>query len=295
MMYPYALPAYRLKRKVVIHVREHWPEKEHSFQFKIAQRIIQNYSDRIIGINEASAEMIGISKKTQIIYDWIDFENRNEKIDFERIFGGDFKTLKIFLFLGGTIWIKGALEVVDVFSNQISSKQARLLVVGTDKKEIDYSGAKGEVRKMLAHLHYYRYSDKVKLLAQKDERVVFITSTYQIKSLIEQSFCLVSFFTIPHANLPIAEATWLGKPSISADTPEAREYSDDGKAALLFNLKNIEEFKERMIFALENEELVNNNAQEGSLNIRKKFDPVRNSELLNNVYKDLIKKNIEYV
>ena len=295
MMYPYALPAYKLGKKVVVHVREHWPKGEHMIQFKIARRFIEKYSNKIIAINGTSAEIIGIPHKTEVVYNWVDFDDRNKNIDLNKLFGEDVKSLKIILFLGGTQRIKGALEVVDVFSNQIHNKEARLLFVGCDKKEIDIQGFKGIIKNILHFFNYYTYSDKIKLIAQKDDRIIFLPSTNQVKSLIEQSYCVVSFFTIPHANSPIAEATWLGKPSIAVDTPEAKDYSDNGKAALLFNMNNKEEFKSKIIFALENEKLINYNAIDGMRNIQEKFDPAINSKLQNTIYMDLIKSSNKVV
>lgn len=288
MLYPYLYIAHRLKKKTVIHIREHWPQKEHRFQFKLAQNIIKRYSDRIIAINEFSAGLIGDNDKTKIIYDWIDFSERDEKINFVELFGKDFKSLKIFLFLGGTMRIKGALDVVDVFSNQILSKDVRLLLVGCDNKEVEYNGFKGKIAKVLSRINYNTYSNKVKLLAQKDDRIVFIPTTYQVKSLIEQSFCLVSFFTIPHANLAIAESTWLGKLSIAADTPEAKEYTADGKAALLFKMNDKEEFRTKVLYALEHDNFNGENQMIGQSIIRKKFDPDRNAKSLNDIYQDML-------
>lgn len=287
MMYPYLFSVYILGKKSVIHIREHWPVNEHRFQFKLAQKVICRLSDRIIAINNTSANLIGLTDKTQVIYDWIDFENRDQKVDFVELFGKNVDKLKIFLFLGGTIWLKGALEVVDVFSSKILSKDARLLVVGSDTKDLDFVGIRGFGKKILGSLNYHTYTHKVKLLSQKDDRIIFIPSTYQVKSLIEQSFCVVSFFTIPHANLPIAESTWLGKPSISAYTPEAVEYAANCPAALLFEMCNKEDFEAKMIYALDNSKLINNQALDGKREIREMFDPIRNSELLNQLYKNL--------
>lgn len=288
MMYPYLYIAHGLRKKVVIHIREHWPQNEHRGQLKFAQKTIKKYSDKIIAINEFSSRLIGDIDKTQVIYDWIDFENRDEKIDFVKLFGEDFKSLKIFLFLGGTMQIKGALEVVDVFFNQILSPNARLLLVGCENKEVEYNGFKGSIKKVLGKFNYNTYSNKVKLLAQKDNRIVFIPTTYQVKSLIEQSFCVVSFFTIPHANLAIAESTWLGKLSIAADTHEAKEYTADGKAALLFEINNKEGLKTEILFALEHEGFNIANQIIGKSIIRDKFDPVRNAKLLNKLYEDML-------
>jgi len=288
MMYPYLIPSSQLKKKVIIHIREHWPKDEHKFQLLIARKIIKKYSTKIIAINEFSANMIGSCKKTHIIYDWIDFENRDENVDLSKLFGENYKSYKIFLFLGGTHTIKGSLEVVDTFSTKILDKDVRLLLVGCDKKGLDYTGIKGQIKRYLSFFNIYTYIHQVKITALKDNRIVFIPSTYQVKSLIEQCYCVVSFFTIPHANLLIAESIWLGKPSISIDTPEAKEYSNDGKATLLFKMNNKVEFEKAILFSLENEKLINDNAISGMKYIQYKFDPIRNSVLLNKIYSDII-------
>jgi glycosyltransferase involved in cell wall biosynthesis len=98
---------------------------------------------------------------------------------------------------------------------------------------------------------------------------------------------VVSFFTIPHANLSLAEAVFLGKPSIAARTPEALEYSNNGESALLFEMNNKKDFKEKIMFALENKELINCRAQEGMMKIKDLFDPIRNSNSLNKLYYNL--------
>lgn len=287
MMYPYALPAHKLGKKVIIHMREHWPSNQHQIQFKIAQRMIDKYSNKIIAINKTSAEVIGLPQKTQIIYDWIDFDKRDEFINFKKLFGNDFKSLKIFLFVGGLQKIKGALEVIQIFYEQIHEKNARLLFVGCNEKCYDNRGYKAKIKALLRIMGLPVYSDKIKSIAQKDDRIVLIPSTYQIKSLIEQAFCLVSFPTIPHANLPIAEAIWLGKPIISADTPEAQEYSNNGESAILFKMNNKDEFKKALTYALENDTQIEESAKNGSKNIQLMFDSKRNSNLLNDAYKRL--------
>jgi glycosyltransferase involved in cell wall biosynthesis len=289
MMYPYLILAHKLGKKSIIHVRENWPINEHKFQFKLAQSVMKKYADRIIAINEFAAKMIGVPNKTIIIYDWIDFQSRNKQTDFVNLFGEDAKSLKVFLFLGGTIWLKGALDVVDVFSSQVLTENVRLLLVGCDNKELDFHGCRGFIKKIFNYFNYNTYSNKVKLIAQRDDRIVFLPATYQVKSLMEQSFCLVSSFTIPHANLSLAESVWLGKPAIAAYTPEAKEYCNDGNAALLFEMNNKEQLKEKILFSLENEKFVSDNAINGMKIIQYKFDPLRNSLLLNNIYVDLIK------
>lgn len=289
MMYPYAIPAKKAKKKVIIHMREHWPKNQNQIQFNFAKKIIDKYSDKIIAINKTSSAILGLPNKTEIIYDWIDFENRNEYVDFNLLFGANFKSLKIFLFLGGMQIIKGAHEVVQVFSENISDKNARLLFVGCEGKSYENSSSfKGKIKTILRCIKLSVFSDKIKRMAQKDDRIVFIPTTNQVKSLIEQSNYLISFPTIPHAILPIAEAVYLGKPVISAKTPEAREYSNDGKSAVLFEMNNKEDFQEAIRYAIENESKLIELANTGSKIIQSTFDPIKNSLLLNNLYRKLL-------
>lgn len=55
-----------------------------------------------------------------------------------------------------------------------------------------------------------------------------------LSHIIQQCYCNLSYFTIPHANLALAEAQIMGCPSIAADNEEAREYSLNGQLSLLF-------------------------------------------------------------
>lgn len=287
MMYPYAIPAFKLKRKVIIHIREHWPINEHSFQFKFAKKIIDKYTDLIISINKTSAEIINLPNKTEIIYDWIDFKGREKFIDFKDIFGNNHESLKVFLFLGGMQKIKGSLQIVKTFSKNIKSKDARLLFVGSDSKLIVYKGIKGAIKKILHLFRYFTYSDTVKKIALQDDRIVFIPPTNQVKSLFEQSYCTLVFPTIPHAIIPIAESIYLGKPIISAETPEAIEYSNEGKGAFLFKINDEEDFAKELLHVSRNKEKIYNRTRKNSDFVREMFSKEKNSSKLNQIYSEL--------
>ena len=291
LMYPYLRIVKRLNKKGVIHIREFWPNEEHQFQFSVLNKRIQKYADKIIAINESSAKMIGKSAKVHIVFDWVNFKNRSEKIDFETLFGKDYKALKIFTFLGGTNWIKGGLEIVEAFSNPSLPDNIRLLLVGSNKEEVKLFGMTGIIKKILAYFNYYRYSDQVIDAAKKNSKVVLMPKTNHIKSLLEQSYSLISYYTVPHANLPLAEACWLGVPAIAAETLEAKEYSNDGKSALLFKMNDKEDFKNKISFAIVNGELIKANATNGMASIQKKFNPIINSNLIKAIYSNLIIAN----
>lgn len=294
MLYPYLRPASQLKIKTVVHMRENWPKGEHQIQFKLAKWFINKYADKIVAINQTSADILGLPDKTEIIHDYISFDGRSNNYDFKKLLGNDYQTLKIFSFFGGTNWQKGALQVVETFANKILDEDVRLLVVGGINKNIAFSGFWGRVKKMLSEIDYYRYGDKVKYIAQNDERIVFIPGTYHVKSIIEQSQCIVSFFSIPHANLTMAEASCLGIPSIAANTPEVMEYCNNGKSALLFKMNNKKDFEEKIKYFLQNKELIDSTTQAGMAITKTMFDPELNGSLLNNVYENL-EANIETI
>jgi glycosyltransferase involved in cell wall biosynthesis len=288
MMYPYVFPARKLDRKVVVHVREHWPKGENIFQFKLARRLIVDFSNKIVAINKESADMIACPEKTVIVYDWIDFSNRQELIDLSSRLGANDDKVKTLLYLGGFQKIKGALEVVNMFSKRLRQDDLRLLFVGSDDKRFETKGFRAIIKAVLRMYGMPVYSDKVRELAQKDDRIVFIAANNNVKSLLDQSFCLVSFFTKPHANLAVAEAAWLGVPSVAARTPESVEYcAEDNNSSLLFEINNENEFVKALVYAIENEDEIYANAYEKIPEIRRKFDSNRNSTLLNEAYREL--------
>jgi len=290
MMYPYAIPAHKLKRKVIIHMREHWPVKENVLQLNFAKKIIEKYTDLIIAINKTSAGILNLPHKTQIIYDWIDFNERDRFIDFKTIFGKEYKKLKVFLFLGGIQRTKGALQVVKVFQENLKGKDARLLFVGCDSKQIIYTGWKGILKKALHFFNYFTYSDKIKKILQKDDRIMCIATTNQVKSLFEQAYCTVVFPTIPHAIIPIVESIYLGKPILSANTPEALEYSNQGKGAILFKMNDEKKFIDELTYVYENKEEVYERASENTSFVKDLFSLETNRRKLNKIYNKLLEE-----
>lgn len=288
MMYFYTIPAKKLGKKVIIHAREHWPIDENKFQLKYAQKIIRKNTDLIIAINNTSASVINIPEKTKIIYDWIDFKKRDSFIDFKILFGNDYNKLKVFLFLGGISKIKGLMEITNAFKDNLLGHDTRLLIVGCDSKEISFKGVRGKIKKILHLFKYFSFSDKFKMIAQKNENIVCIPSTIQVKSLIEQSYCTIAYPTIPHAILPIAESIFLGKPVLSANTPEALEYSDDGNGANLFEINNNVDFIKKLTYVYENEKDIYAKAVGSQNTIKNKFSMHKNTEKLNKLYKKLL-------
>lgn len=268
--------------KTVIHIREHWPESEHRWQLERLRKYVREYADSVVAINTYSANLVpGLKHKPTIIYDWIDFSDRYEERPFDTIFHEDCSDKKVFLFTGGYMEIKGALEVVDSFTRIVTDKNARLLILGTKQPE-KYKGVIGKVKQVLVKLGYKTYTSKVHDLIMRDKRIVCINPTYKIKHIYQQAYCMLSFFTIPHANLALAECILLGTPCITAQTEESEEYSCNGTLAHMVQFGSIDELQ---ISLSDNDNIVTTlreNLRNSSNEISLMFDKERNISILKN-------------
>ena len=283
MLYPYLRVAKNNGCRTIIHVREHWPQNEHQIQFAIARKNICKYADHLIAINNYSSSMFPECEyKSSIIYDWIDFSERYRQVDFNELFGEDASNLKVMLFTGGCSEIKGSLEVVQAFSKNIKGSNYRLLIMGAN---FDNPTSKilafEEKIKMAIGLIPYRI--RLKRAIEKDSRILVIPPTYQIVDYIRKSYCMLSYFTIPHANLALAEAAMLGLVTIAAKTEESMEYTNGGKGAILFEFNNIEDFISKIHYTIINYDIIKYRVKENSSVITQLFEPSRNIMLLNKI------------
>ena len=261
MLYPYLKVAKQIGVKTIIHIREHWPLNEHRYQLHRLQDNIRKYSDRIVAINEYSAKMVaGPNNTVQVVYDWVDFTNRIKEYNLNEIFGEDVSGLKIYLYTGGMQAIKGCREVLKVFSS-IKDDKSRLLALG-----VDYS--QREIANIL----------------NNDKRIVPFPYVYEIKNLLEKCYCVLSYFTIPHANLAMAEAIILKTPVIAARTEESEEYSNGGELAILFEINNINEFRKAIEHFPEQRDILKCQLNRKSAVIATKFNKERNAQL----FRDLL-------
>lgn len=288
MLYPYLKVSKELGIKSIIHVREHWPLDEHRFQLKYARKVVKECADEIVAINQYSSKIFPYPKAT-IVYDWIDMTSRYAPFNMQDIFGPKYKDYHIYLFTGGDSAIKGALPVIKGFSKYLKSENDRLLILGDKYTNPQINSLKTKI-KFLLHKLRIRSFYEVELYhaVSIDNRIKFIPPTYYISSILEQSYCNLSFFTIPHANLAMAESMIMGLPTIAAKTEEAIEYSLNGKLASLFEINNTSEFKERLQeLPLIRENLVKNIKENKNI-ISAMFDKKRNVEKIDTLINRLL-------
>lgn len=272
--------------KTVVHVREHWPLNEHKQQLEWARNCVYQYADKMIAINHYSASMFP-KKEATIVYDWIDMEGRYKPIPMSEIFGEDMTGKKVFLYTGGMQRIKGAYEVVKAFSETVKAPDYRLLVMGFTK-ELSVKGMVGKIKMLMYRLAIPTYEYKVKMQIRKDCRIACMNGVYEIKDIVEQAHGMLSYFTIPHANLAMAESIILGTPVVAARTEEAEEYSLDGKLASLFEMNNMTAFMQAIRdFMADDSQLRKAMTKEEREKVATMFSKERNIAVLNKTLSEL--------
>lgn len=283
MLYPYLKAAKDSDCKTIIHIREHWQEGEHSYQRNRALSHIAKYADEIIAINRYSANMIiPYGRQATIVYDWIDMDSRYESIPFDSVFGENMADKKVYLYLGGMQEIKGPLEVLYAFSHYIKDENSRLLVLGI-KSSYSSLGFKGVIKNLLNLFGIKTYSQKVLSLVQNDSRIKCIPGNYNITHLYEQVYCVLSYFTIPHANLALAESVICNTVNVAARTDESLEYSAEGELALLFKENDFGDFLDAIDSLEQKHAQVKDMLARKSQLIKFMFDPQSNILRLNKI------------
>lgn len=281
MLYPYLRPAKECGCKTIIHIREHWPEGEHSWQRKTALEHIAKYADEIIAINRYSASMVvPYERKATVVYDWIDMSSRYQEMPLNEIFNEDMSNKKTFLYMGGLQEIKGAYEVLLAFTKHLTNKDYRLLALGINPN-FKTGGVRGLIKRVLKSLGKTQYSDKVIELVNSDSRIKCIPGVYNIRHLYEQAYCIVSYFTIPHANLALAESVICNTMNVAAQTDESLEYSNEGEMALLYKENDFNDFVAKLTsMPVLREEYLEKMENRSNI-VEVMFNPKRNINILN--------------
>lgn len=289
MLYPYLKPAKEAGYKTVIHIREHWPINEHRKQLRRLQSYIQKYADHIVAINQFAAKQVPyIENRTTIVYDWIDFTDRYKAIPMSEIFKEDLADKKVLLFTGGRASNKGAKEVAELFSKYLKDDKLRLLVLGNS---IQHFGKSWRERiKMWLSDKGVRvfYGYELNNIIKSDKRIVCIPNLYEIKHLLDQCACLVSYFTIPHANLALAESIINKTIVVAAETEESLEYSLNGDLACLFKMNDAKGFVKAVKLALTQADSMKKKLDEKSYIVKDMFDKEQNVSTLCSVYEMLL-------
>lgn len=140
---------------------------------------------------------------------------------------------------------------------------------------------KKSLKKILSLFGRKDYSEEVGKILRADNRIKCIPGIYNIRHLYEQAYCVISYYTIPHANLALAESIICHTLNVAAKTDESMEYSLEGELSILYEENNFQDFvnKLRSVEERRNEYLIKMDAKAGFS--EDMFNPSKNINVLN--------------
>jgi glycosyltransferase involved in cell wall biosynthesis len=200
----WALPAKKLNKSVIIHIREPLAKGFFGFRKNIIRDNIDKNCNQIIAISKDNALRIGIKNKTTIIYDPVVYKDRNTSSS--TVLSNP--KLKYFLYLGGMQRIKGFEQLVK--SLPYLNEDIRIYFLGGN-----FVSSKNKFIKLLSLIDpfMWRINSLINRL-NKSEKIIKIGLVDNIFNYYSTSLGLISPFSKPHASLPVLEAFSVGKPVI---------------------------------------------------------------------------------
>lgn len=212
----WAWSAKKLKKKVVLHVREPIARRMYGVFHKLIRAQIDNNCDWVIAITRDNAHRLGLEKKTSVVYDPVVIRTGNDAtLDLCENF-------KYFVYMGGGSRIKGYEDMAE--SLQYLNEDVRILWLG-DEPSRPRTRARHLVRFLLDAS--YRKSSRLADVVENSNRVIKLGLIDNVDTILRCSLALICPFLKPHAALPILEAFSTSRPVIVSNIEGMRELVDE--------------------------------------------------------------------
>ena len=211
------LKAARKKSKVVIHIREPFRKGKFDILHYYFRYLINRYASHIIAISVDNAKRINIPNKTDVIYDYCNFDNSEPSLN-------SYASKKV-LYLGGTSKSKGFYTLV----NALDYLNEDIIVYFCGKYVITAppSNLINLIKYYLSNAHKRNKAiNKIKL----NSNFKILGMIYNVQEYLDEVCCLVSPFLVPHFSCPVIEAHLKRKPAIGTDV--------EGMEEIILNHKN---------------------------------------------------------
>lgn len=291
---PVGISAKRNGLKVVWHIREPLRKGWFGIRRNLVRKIILKNADKIIAISKFDASKLGPNNKTEVIYNYVDFNKFDKNID-TSLFEGEMgfpTSTKAITTLGGTIHSKGA----DVFikaANIVCQKydDVVFLIAGYGLKEkIGLSGRLKIIIKKFIGADYDKAHVCQSLIEEYNlsKKVIFLGLRNDIPQVLARSEMLVWPATVSHFARPIIEAGAMCKPSVATDFPSSREVIVENESGVFFPNKNHIILAEKICQLLENKPASDAMGLKAYDIAIQNFNAIINSKKIINIYNQLV-------
>ena len=269
-----AVKKYNSNIPIVCHVRE---QLLPGFWGDILRNNVNNYVDRFIAIEKYDAQTLKTSKKTDIIYNFIDFKTYNENIK-SNILRKELninENEKILLYLARISPGNGAYEMLISLENFIKkNKDIHICLVGAEYEIM------------------CDYLKKVLNFSEKNKNVHVLPFRNDVPNIIASSDLLIAPFTEPHFARSVIEAAAMGVPSIVSNVGGLDELVVDKKTGVIYNTQNHGELEEKIKEIINDEAMLKQLSKNAIEYAHKNFDSKINSNRTFKVYEELLKKRV---
>lgn len=260
------------KSKVIIHIQEPFRKGKLDILYVFLKKQLIKYADHIIAISKDNAKRININIENKITIIPNFFYLPKNAVNPDSYFS------KKFLYLGGSMKIKGFYTLVDAL-NYIE-KDIKFIFCGyyeyNKKKHLNFN-------KIIKQFNSF---EKLK----NNKNVKIIGLIYNTDDLFEEICCLVSPFLKPHFSRPIIEAYLNKKPVIATNVDGMEEIVFNGITGLLVPVNNPIKLAEAINFLANNPLLAKELGENGYQFAIKHFSN-ENIKKIEDIYEKLIYKN----
>ena len=255
----WAVAAKLLSIPVIVHIREPIAKNHFRIGKFFLRQIYKHCTKKIIAISYDNAKRLNVLNKTEVIYNFVDFnyfdKTLKPKIQNEKT--------KFVLYLGGQSRRKGFENVVN--SLQYLDKNITVLFAG-----YYYDSSKND------NLHL------IKMRTSHNAKEVGLIEN--IPQYLADSFLLISTFSIPHFSRPIIEAGAMAKPVIATMLEGIEEMVIDGETGILVKPGNPEMLANAINKICDDEILARKLGEAGYQRAKQLFNAEKNAEATFKLY-----------
>jgi glycosyltransferase involved in cell wall biosynthesis len=266
LLFPAAIAAKMLKKKIVWHLREQIHDGNWGFRKQFIRFLFKRLPDEIIAISKTNASVLNIPK-AKIVYNSVDLKVFSDSVDvkaFKARF--DVPNARIISFLGGKILSKGAPIFIQTAA-QITRKYPDLIFIIAGEIRVDNPNSRNKVEREV----YFILKKNPKLI----KNLIFTGIIENVAPLLALSTIVTWPATVPHFARPIMEAMVMGKPVVACNFSSTSEILTHNQDGLLVAPK-AEEFEKGICYLLENKKKALKMGEYGRVKAIKLFDNNKN-------------------
>ncbi len=248
----------------------------------LVSEIIKWSSSKIIHISETGKKSIGDNKKSEVIYNYLDFNKfkKNEasqKLQTELNLPPD---TKIIIMLGGIVHSKGADVLIEAIPGIIKNHtNVHFVFAGyPPKKESNQTNKKDIGTKCLQLINDLNV----------EKYVTFAGLRNDIPNLLASSNILVWPATVPHFSRPIIEAQAMGVPAVATNFEVTKEVIIEGETGLTFENGNSKDLANKITLLLVDHVLYHKISEQAFHEAKNRYDADKNIKKVMAIYQSLV-------